>query len=91
MMKSAKAAATLGMVLLSIGIGWLMLGWWMLAFVVIGLAWQLIKDQSGPPSTSHYKPPAKPTIYPPPTGPTWQETVERIEAARASVAGRKDA
>jgi hypothetical protein len=79
---NAKAVVSLCMLLVSFGLGWLLLGWWMLGIVMIGLAWHCISSNKAPPSTSHYKPPENPPSYPPPTGPTWQETVARIEAAR---------
>jgi hypothetical protein len=79
---NAKAVVGLCMLLLSIGLGWLLLGWWMLAIVMIGLVWHFISANKARPSTSHYKPPENPPSCPTPTGPTWQETVARIEAAR---------
>jgi hypothetical protein len=81
-MNTAKAVASMCMLLLSIGLGWFLLGWWMVAVVVCGLAWHLIRSDDVAPSTTYYKPPSRPTIYPAPTGPTWQETVAKIEAAR---------
>lgn len=66
-------------------LGFLIVGWWMLAPLALGIAWQ-IAGQASTPKRKQVQAPHPSCIASVPSKPTstmtWQETVERIELER---------
>jgi hypothetical protein len=88
-MQQLKVFIGLVLGLLCIGLGFLVVGWWMLLPIVVGVLWNIAGDVSGkrlakpavPHPTSVASAPSKPA-----STVTWQETVERIERERLPLA-----
>lgn len=85
-MNQLKTFASIVFVLLAVGLGFVLAGWWMLVPIVLGVLWQVAGLMSQRPGASqHTHDPRYRSSTPskPASTQTWQETVEAIERSRS--------